>query len=63
MFAVVEMVRVLVPSAFSVGWENVAGRTYTLTLTSHDDNNRADPTLTLFDDVAITGTVSPVRTN
>ena len=41
----------------------VAGRTYTLTLTSHDDNNRADPTLTLFDDVAITGTVSPVRTN
>jgi serine protease len=28
------------------------GHSYTLTLTSHDDNYAADPTFTLFDDVA-----------
>ena len=35
-----------------------AGHSYTLTLTSHDDNYGADPTYTLYDDVAI-GTGSP----
>jgi hypothetical protein len=30
----------------------VAGHSYTLTLTSHDDNYSADPSYTLFDDVA-----------
>ena len=30
----------------------VPGHTYTLTLLSHDDNYPADPSLTLFDDVA-----------
>ena len=28
-----------------------AGHSYTLTLTSHDDNYGSDPTYTLFDDV------------
>ena len=32
-----------------------AGHTYTLTLTSHDDNYAGDPTYTLFDDVALSG--------
>ena len=32
----------------------IAGHSYTLTLTSHDDNYAGDPTFTLFDDVAIT---------
>jgi hypothetical protein len=30
-----------------------AGHSYTLTLTSHDDNYSGDPTFTLFDDVAL----------
>jgi hypothetical protein len=43
----------------SSGWTKVstavtAGHAYTLTLTSHDDNYPADPTYTLFDDVALT---------
>ena len=35
-----------------------AGHSYTLTLTSHDDNYAGDPTYTLYDDVAI-GTAAP----
>ena len=40
-------------------WTNVtgtvtAGHSYTLSLTSHDDNYASDPTYTLFDDVALT---------
>src|SRR5207237_8790131 len=31
----------------------IAGHTYTLTLLSHDDNFQADPSFTLFDDVAM----------
>jgi hypothetical protein len=31
-----------------------AGHSYTLTLTSHDDNKAGDPTYTLYDDVTIT---------
>jgi hypothetical protein len=39
-------------------WTNVtgavtAGHSYTLTLTSHDDNYAGDPTFTLFDDVTL----------
>ncbi|KAA6463329.1 hypothetical protein DYQ86_08455 [Acidobacteria bacterium AB60] len=39
-------------------WTNVtaavsAGTSYTITLTSHDDNYSADPTYTLFDDAAL----------
>lgn len=39
------------------GWKQVtasvtAGKTYTLTLTSHDDNYATDPTYTRFDDVS-----------
>jgi len=30
----------------------VAGHSYTLTLTNHDDNCPIDPTYTLFDDVS-----------
>jgi hypothetical protein len=30
----------------------VAGHSYTLTLTSHDDNYAGDPTYTHFDDVS-----------
>jgi hypothetical protein len=30
-----------------------AGHSYTLTLTSHDDNYAGDPTYTLFDDVVV----------
>jgi hypothetical protein len=30
-----------------------AGHSYTLTLTSHDDNYSADPTYTLWDDISI----------
>jgi hypothetical protein len=42
----------------SSGWTQVsaaltAGHSYTLTLTSHDDNYPADPTYTLFDDVSV----------
>jgi serine protease len=31
----------------------IGGHSYTLTLTSHDDNYPGDPTYTLFDDVTI----------
>jgi hypothetical protein len=42
----------------SSGWTQVtsaltSGHSYTLTLTSHDDNYASDPTRTLFDDVAV----------
>jgi len=42
----------------STAWESVTatltgGHTYTLTLISHDDNYPGDPTLTLYDDVAV----------
>ena len=42
----------------SSGWTQVsvsitAGHSYTLTLTSHDDNYSADPTYTKYDDVAL----------
>jgi hypothetical protein len=42
----------------SSGWKQVtsavtAGHSYTLTLTSHDDNYAGDPTYTLYDDVAL----------
>jgi serine protease len=37
----------------SVSAAVTAGHSYTLTLTSHDDNYPSDPTYTLFDDVAI----------
>ena len=45
-------------------WTNLtssvtAGHSYTLTLTSHDDNYGADPTFTLFDDVALTSAAPP----
>ncbi len=44
--------------ASSSGWTKVsatltAGHSYTLTLTSHDDNYPADPTYTVFDDVSV----------
>lgn len=50
----------LIPKSCStLAWTNVngsliAGHSFTLTLTSHDDNYAGDPTLTLFDDVTIT---------
>ena len=31
----------------------IAGHTYILTLTSHDDDKVGDPTYTLYDDVAL----------
>ncbi|GAA1957009.1 hypothetical protein GCM10009838_11200 [Catenulispora subtropica] len=42
----------------SSGWTQVsssltAGHSYTLTLTSHDDNYSSDPTYTLYDDVVV----------
>ena len=37
----------------------IAGHTYTLTLLSHDDNFQADPSFTLFDDVAIGASAPP----
>jgi hypothetical protein len=45
----------------SSGWTKVstsvtAGHSYTLTLTSHDDNYASDPTYTLYDDVALSAT-------
>jgi hypothetical protein len=55
----------LLPKACSTtAWTNVtanvaAGHSYTLTLTSHDDNYGGDPTFTLFDDVVVT-TGTPV---
>jgi hypothetical protein len=47
----------------SSGWTKVtanvtAGHSYTLTLTSHDDNFAGDPTSTLFDDVSL-GAAAP----
>jgi hypothetical protein len=44
----------------SSGWKQVsasviAGHSYSLTLTSHDDNYTGDPTYTVFDDVALAG--------
>ena len=41
----------------SSGWKQLtatitAGHSYTLTLTSHDDNFSGDPTFTKYDDVA-----------
>ena len=46
----------------SSGWRKVsssviAGHSYTLTLTSHDDNYAGDPTYTVFDDVALSNVV------
>jgi hypothetical protein len=35
------------------------GHSYTLTLTSHDDNYSGDPTYTLYDDVTLTSTAPP----
>ena len=48
----------------SNNWTNVngavtAGHSYTITLTSHDDNYAADPTYTLYDDVALTSSAPP----
>ncbi len=45
-------------------WTNVngaitAGHSYTLTLTSHDDNYSADPTFTLYDDVSLSSSAPP----
>jgi hypothetical protein len=45
-------------------WTNLtgsitAGHSYTLTLTSHDDNYSADPSFTLYDDVTLTSTTAP----
>ena len=36
-----------------------AGHSYTLTLTSHDDNYASDPTYTLYDDVSLTSSAPP----
>ena len=49
----------------TAGWTQVtapltANHSYTLTLTSHDDNYASDPTYTLFDDVTVTA-ASAVR--
>jgi hypothetical protein len=43
----------------SVSAPVTAGHSYTLTLTSHDDNYPGDPTYTLYDDVAITTSAPP----
>ena len=45
-------------------WSNataavVAGHSYTLTLTSHDDNYASDPTYVLYDDVTLTTSAPP----
>lgn len=52
----------------SSNWQKVvgtvmAGHSYTLTLTSHDDNNPGDATYTLFDDVVVGGTDTVTVTN
>jgi hypothetical protein len=49
---------VLPPTCTTNAWTNVtasvaAGTSYTLTLTSHDDNYSADPSYTLYDDVTL----------
>ena len=54
---------VLAKTCTSNAWTQVsaavtAGHSYTLTLTSHDDNYSSDPTYTLFDDVAFGAAVS-----
>jgi serine protease len=54
--------KICVPNS---GWTPVtapltAGHSYTLTLTSHDDNYPGDPTFTLYDDVAIVATTAGV---
>ncbi|WP_232247378.1 M4 family metallopeptidase [Kitasatospora azatica] len=46
------------------GWKQAsapvtAGHSYTLTLTSHDDNYSGDPTYTLYDDVALSSSTPP----
>jgi hypothetical protein len=46
------------------GWKQIsaavmAGHSYTLTLASHDDNYAGDPTYTLYDDVALSGSAPP----
>jgi hypothetical protein len=52
--------RTLLPKTCSTTpWTNLtasvtAGDSYTLTMTSHDDNYASDPTYTLFDDVTLT---------
>jgi hemolysin activation/secretion protein len=48
----------------AIAWTQIAasvtaGHSYTLTLTSHDDNYASDPTYTLFDDVLLTGPPPP----
>ncbi len=59
----------LAKTCATTGWTPVtatlvAGHSYTLTLTSHDDNYPGDPTYTQYDDVAITtGTVTTGITN
>ena len=50
----------------SSGWQQVtaavtAGHTYTLTLTSHDDNYSGDPTFTKYDDVALNNGPPPTN--
>jgi hypothetical protein len=50
----------------SSGWTQVsspvtAGRSYTLTLVSHDDNYAGDPTYTKYDDVALSSTTPPTN--
>jgi serine protease len=49
----------------SSGWKQVttsvvAGDSYTLTLTSHDDNYSGDPTYTKYDDVSLSGAANTV---
>lgn len=39
-----------------------AGHSVTLTLSNHDDNNAGDPTYTLYDDVAVSGSAPPDTT-
>ncbi|WP_328617172.1 hypothetical protein OHS18_13055 [Amycolatopsis sp. NBC_00355] len=46
------------------GWKQItaavtAGRSYTLTLSSHDDNYAGDATYTLYDDVTLSGSTPP----
>ena len=39
----------------------ISGHSYTLTLTSHDDNFSSDPSYTLFDDIAVTLVGTPTN--
>ena len=43
----------------SAGAALAGGHSYTLTLTSHDDNYPGDPTYTFYDDVVISGAAPP----